>query len=112
MLEFRKSGILSIIGQTPLIKLDKFSRQYNFNVFAKMEYLNPGGSIKDRTSLKILSDAFEQGLINTKTTVIESSSGNMAIGLAQVCKYLGLKLIVVVDDNINQENLDILKVFP
>lgn len=111
MLEFEKTGILSIIGQTPLIRLDKFSRQYDFNIYAKMECLNPGGSIKDRTSLQILADAFEQGLVNTNTTVIESSSGNMAIGLAQVCKYLGVKLIVVVDENINRENLDILKAF-
>ncbi|MDQ3633783.1 MAG: 2,3-diaminopropionate biosynthesis protein SbnA [Acidobacteriota bacterium] len=111
MVSLKKSGILSIIGNTPLIKLDKISRQYQFNIFAKMESLNPGGSVKDRTSARILMDAFERGLIDEKTTVIESSSGNMAIGLAQVCKYLDLKLIVVVDRNINEQNLDILKTY-
>lgn len=105
------TGVLSTIGKTPLIKLDKLSDKFNFNLFAKMESLNPGGSIKDRTSVRILKDAFKRGLVEKDTTVIESSSGNMAIGLAQVCKYLGLKLIVVVDENINRQNLEILRAY-
>ena len=68
-----------------------------FNLFGKLESLNPGGSIKDRPALAILQEGFRSGTIGRKTVVIESSSGNMGIGLAQACRYLGLRLIAVVD---------------
>lgn len=105
------SGLLPTIGNTPLIKLERISQEFNFNVFGKMEALNPGGSIKDRTATAILNDAINNGQINSDTTIIESSSGNMAIGLAQACKYYQIKLIVVVDPFINKRNLDILQTY-
>ncbi len=105
------SGILSTIGKTPLVKLENIYPHEDFNLYAKLESLNPSGSIKDRTSLAILLDAYNKGKLTENTTVIESSSGNMAIGLAQVCKFIGLKLLVVVDPNVNKQNLQILKTF-
>lgn len=67
--------------------------------YAKLEMFNPGGSSKDRTAILMLSNVLEKGEIDQNSTVIESSSGNMVIGLAQICRYLDLHLIVVTDPN-------------
>lgn len=106
-----KDGILSAIGNTPLVELNKLFPDQENKVYAKLEMQNPGGSTKDRTSLLMLSKAMEDGKITDNTTVVESSSGNMGIGLAQACRYLDLGLIVVTDPNINQHTLDILKAY-
>ena len=76
-----------------------------------MESFNPGGSIKDRTALQLITHAMEKGKLKKGDTVVESSSGNMAIGLAQTCKYFGLKLEVVVDPMVNQQNIKIIKAY-
>ena len=87
--EFRLSGgILSAIGGTPLVKLDDIFDSSHFSCYAKLEYLNPGGSSKDRPSVAIIERALQTGEINSGTLVIEASSGNTGIGLAQVCAYL------------------------
>ncbi|MCY4778889.1 2,3-diaminopropionate biosynthesis protein SbnA [Sphingobacterium sp. UT-1RO-CII-1] len=104
-------NILNHIGKTPLVHLDNLSQELKINVYAKMESMNPGKSLKDRSSKNILLQALKRKLINTKTTVIESSSGNMAIGLARVCSLLGLKFIAVVDPNINSQTLKILQLY-
>jgi len=106
-----KNGILSVIGNTPLVTLNKLFSDPETKVYAKLEMQNPGGSTKDRTSLLMLSKAIEEGRIAKNTTVVESSSGNMAIGLAQACRYLDLGLIVVTDPKINQRTLDLLKTY-
>lgn len=105
------NGILSNIGHTPLIKLSKVYEQLNLDLYAKLEMYNPGGSIKDRPAVKMVTDALSAGNIDQNSTIIESSSGNMAIGLAQVCRYYGLKLIVVIDPKINSHTLKILKTY-
>ena len=102
---------LAAIGNTPLIQLMNICPEYPINIYGKMESFNPGGSIKDRTANNILLDAINQGKITRETTVIESSSGNMAIGLAQACLVYGLKLIVVVDPLVNKHTLKILKAY-
>jgi len=104
-------NILSTIGKTPLVKLRNLYPTAKINLFGKMEAHNPGGSIKDRTALNILKKAFGEGKIKKGDTIIESSSGNMAIGLAQACKLFGLKLIIVVDPNVNIQNVRILKTY-
>lgn len=76
-----------------------------------MEAFNPGGSIKDRTALQLITDAMESGKLKPGDTVVESSSGNMAIGLAQTCKYFGLNLEVVVDPMVNKQNIKIIKAY-
>lgn len=104
-------GVFSAIGHTPLIELTRVLPGLHFRLFAKMEGLNPGGSIKDRTAHNILRRGIESGAIRPWTVVIESSSGNMGIGLAQACAYLGLRFVCVVDPKTTQQNIDILKAY-
>jgi len=82
-----------------------------FELHAKLEALNPGGSIKDRPARAIMRRAIDAGLVSRGTVVIESSSGNLAIGLAQVCAYLGLRFICVVDPKTTAPNVAILRAF-
>ncbi len=104
-------GILSTIGKTPLVELNKLFPGTSSTFYAKLEMFNPGGSTKDRTAFLMLSKAVEEGELDHNSTVIESSSGNMAIGLAQVCRYLDLNLIVVTDPNINRHTLDLIQAY-
>ncbi|MTI21434.1 2,3-diaminopropionate biosynthesis protein SbnA [Fulvivirga sp. RKSG066] len=106
-----QSGVIDTIGNTPLIKLDKLSKDKPYTLFGKLESANPGGSIKDRTAKQLIENAMRLGYLHTGGTVIESSSGNLAVGLAQVCKYYEVNLIVVVDPKINQQTLKILKAY-
>jgi N-(2-amino-2-carboxyethyl)-L-glutamate synthase len=104
-------GILATIGKTPLVRLRRFIPQAPFALFAKLEALNPGGSIKDRPALAILEDALQAGAVGPKTLVIESSSGNMGIGLAQACRYHGLRFLCVVDPKTAPANLRMLRAY-
>ncbi len=104
-------GILSTIGHTPFIPLKRIYQELPVNYYAKMEMFNPGGSIKDRPAFMMLSKAIEEGKTEEGAAVIESSSGNMAIGLAQACCYFGLNLIVVVDPKINGHTMKILQTY-
>lgn len=106
-----KAGILSAIGNTALVKLTKLLPNIQFELFAKYEGSNPGGSIKDRSASFIIDNALKNGVINATSTIIESSSGNMGIGLAQVCAYYGLSFICVVDPKTTQQNMDILRAY-
>ncbi|MGH9762197.1 MAG: pyridoxal-phosphate dependent enzyme, partial [Blastocatellia bacterium] len=90
-----KQGILSIIGQTPMIELSRIFAPVHFRAYAKLEYLNPGGSLKDRPAMNILTEAIEKGIVTPSTVIIESSSGNMGIGLAQACSVYRLRFICV-----------------
>ena len=105
------NGILTTIGNTPLVPLLRLFPDNHFRLYAKLEMLNPGGSGKDRTALSMVIAAYEAGTIGSQATIIESSSGNLGIGLAQVCTYLGLRLICVVDTRITPTNLAILKAY-
>jgi cysteine synthase A len=80
-------------------------------VFGKLECLNPGGSLKDRPALRMLIRALDSGLIREGGMVIESSSGNMGVGLAQVCRYLGLRFTCVVDPKTTEQNLRLLRAY-
>jgi 2,3-diaminopropionate biosynthesis protein SbnA len=104
-------GILATIGNTPLVRLTRIPKDMNFRLFAKMEGLNPGGSTKDRPALSIIKNGLETGAIHSQTVIIESSSGNMGIGLAQVCSYFGLRFICVVDPKTTQQNIRLLKAY-
>jgi len=105
------AGILSAIGNTPLVELTRIFSDKRFRLYAKLEALNPGGSMKDRPALKILMEGMESGDISPGTVVIESSSGNMGIGLAQVCSVLGLKFICVVDPKTTSQNIRLLEAY-
>ena len=104
-------GILSAIGNTPLVRLSRIFPDAGFHLFAKLEGLNPGGSMKDRAALSIIRHAVESGEIKSGDVVIESSSGNMGIGLAQACSYYGLKFICVIDPKTTQQNIEILQTY-
>jgi len=104
-------GILSTVGNTPLIRLNRFLPAAPFQLFAKVEALNPGGSIKDRPALAILEDGLRSGAIGPDSVIIESSSGNMGIGLAQACRYYGLRFICVVDPKTVVQNLSVLRAY-
>lgn len=105
-------GILGAVGNTPLVELDGLMRGSSIRVFAKMERFNPGGSIKDRSALSMLLGKIRAGeLIPGVSTVVESSSGNLAIGIAQICRYFGLRFICVVDAKTTTQNLAILRAY-
>ncbi len=104
-------GILSTIGNTPLVQLTRIYDHSRFRLFAKLEGFNPGGSIKDRAAYHILKNALNTGLIQPGATIIESSSGNMGIGLAQACAYLNMRFICVVDPKTTTQNIEILKAY-
>jgi 2,3-diaminopropionate biosynthesis protein SbnA len=103
--------ILSSIGRTPLVKLSRVFGDCDFRLFAKLEGFNPGGSIKDRAAMNIINRALEAGVIGPNTTIIESSSGNMGIGLAQVCAYHKMRFICVIDPKTTQANIQILRAY-
>jgi N-(2-amino-2-carboxyethyl)-L-glutamate synthase len=104
-------GVLSAIGNTPLVRLDRLSGDQSLLVYGKLEAANPGGSTKDRAACKIIENAMATGQLKAGGLVIESSSGNMAIGLAQACLYFRLRLICVVDAKATRQNLQILKAY-
>ena len=106
-----KEGILSAVGNTPLIGLTRIFKDVSFHLYAKLEGFNPGGSIKDRPALNILKSCLETGVIKSDTVIIESSSGNMGIGLAQACSYYGLHFICVVDPKTTQQNIRLLEAY-
>ncbi len=111
MASMMNSGILSTIGNTPLVKLERVFKDASFRLFAKLEMSNPGGSIKDRTAFNMLKSAMEEGDVGPGTTIIESSSGNLGIGLAQACRFLELHFICVVDPKTTEQNIAILKAY-
>src|SRR5436305_3583938 len=106
-----RENVLSTIGDTPLVRLKKLFPDPGPQVFAKLEAFNPGGSIKDRPALYILEESLRAGLLNQNSVIIGSSSGNMGIGLAQACRYHGLRFICVVDPKASTQNLKILRAY-
>lgn len=107
------TGVLSAIGNTPLVRLTKFfERDYKASVFAKLEMRNPMGSSKDRAAASMLIAAIRDGrVVPGRTTVVESTSGNTGVALASVCKYFRLPLICVVDSRITPQHRNLLLAF-
>lgn len=104
-------GILETIGRTPLVELERLSVLWNVHLYAKLEALNPGGSAKDRPALRIVQEGLASGELNRSSVVVESSSGNMGVGLAQACAYYGLRFICVVDPRTSPQNLALLRAY-
>lgn len=97
------------IGNTPLIRLNKISAQTGCNVLGKAEFMNPGGSVKDRAALYVVRDAEKRGLLAPGGTVIEGTAGNTGIGLAHVCRSLGYKLVIYMPNTQSQGKIDLLR---
>ncbi len=105
-------GILATIGDTPLVELERLRPGFDFRVYAKLERFNPGGSVKDRSALAMLQAGILSGEVEPgRSVVIESSSGNLAVGLAQICRYYGIDLICVVDAKTTEQNIAIIRAY-
>jgi cysteine synthase A len=102
--------ITSLIGNTPLVRINRLAPA-GVDVYAKLEFNNPGGSIKDRIALAMIEAAEEQGLVAGGTVVIEPTSGNTGIGLALVCAVKGYKLILTMPESASVERRKILKAY-
>ena len=104
-----KNNILETIGNTPLIKLNKITRDFPCTVAAKVDYFNPGNSIKDRMALKMVEVAEKEGKLRPGGTIIECTSGNTGMGLALAAVVKGYKCIFTTTDKQSKEKMDILK---
>lgn len=103
------NSVLDVVGQTPLVALDRLALRVPARVMAKLESMNPGLSVKDRPALQILHDAERRGLIRPPMTIIERTSGNMGTGLAIACLLRGYKLVVVMSAGNSIERQKILR---
>lgn len=105
------NNILATIGNTPIIKLNQVVPASPHNYFAKMEFFNPGGSVKDRIALKIIEAAEKRGQLKPGGTVVEATSGNTGVGLAMVCAVKGYKCVITIPDKMSLEKINTLKSF-
>jgi cysteine synthase A len=105
------NNIIETIGKTPLVKINRLAEGIKPNLYAKCEYFNPGGSVKDRIGMAMIEKAEEEGIISKETTIIEPTSGNTGIGLALVCASKGYKLILTMPESVSIERRQVLKAF-
>ena len=102
-------GFIGTVGNTPLIRLHSFSEATGCEILGKAEFLNPGGSVKDRAALYIIQDAEKKGLLKPGGTVVEGTAGNTGIGLAHICNAKGYKCVIIIPDTQSQEKIDLLR---
>ncbi|BCS80958.1 cysteine synthase A [Anaerocellum diazotrophicum] len=105
------NSIVDLIGKTPLVRLNKLSKELDAEIVAKIEYFNPGGSVKDRIGLAMIEDAEKRGLINKDTIIVEPTSGNTGIALAMVCAVKGYKLILTMPETMSIERRKLLRAY-
>jgi cysteine synthase A len=104
-----KNGFVAAIGNTPLIRLNSFSEETGCEILGKAEFMNPGGSVKDRAALYIIQDAEEKGLLKPGGTVVEGTAGNTGIGLAHICNAKGYRCLIIIPETQSQEKIDLLR---
>ena len=104
-----KLGFVGAVGNTPLIRLNSLSDETGCEILGKAEFLNPGGSVKDRAALYIIEDAERKGLLKPGGTVVEGTAGNTGIGLAHICNAKGYKCLIIIPDTQSQEKIDLLR---
>ncbi len=102
-----------LVGNTPLVELTNIEKQYSLKakLFAKVEYFNPTGSVKDRIALSMINDALEKGLINKGCVIIEPTSGNTGIGIAALCAMKNIKCILVMPESMSIERRKLLSIY-
>ena len=110
-IELIYENITQLIGKTPLVKLNKLTKGIDAEVLAKVEYFNPGGSIKDRIALNMIEAAEKEGKIKEGTLIIEPTSGNTGVGLAMVAAAKGYKLILTMPETMSVERRNLLKAY-
>ena len=103
------NSVLDLIGNTPLIKINSFGD--TAQIFAKVEFLNPGHSVKDRIAKAMIQDAFQSGKSNKDSVIIEPTSGNTGVSLAMICAYYGLKVILTMPSSMSIERQKLLVAF-
>src|SRR5712691_4126342 len=102
-------NILEAIGHTPLVRLNRITGDSKAQVYVKADYLNPGGSVKDRIGISMIDEAERKGLLKPGGTIIEGTSGNTGMGLALVCVVRGYKMVFTITDKQSKEKIDLLK---
>jgi len=105
------NNILGTVGHTPLVRLTKLGRDLPCPLYAKIEFFNPGGSVKDRIGVNIIDEAERSGRLKPGGTVVEATSGNTGVGLAIVCAIRGYKCVFVMPDKMSQEKIQLLRAF-
>ncbi|MDX2158522.1 MAG: cysteine synthase A [Hyphomicrobiaceae bacterium] len=104
-----RNGVADAVGRTPLIKLRRASEETGCTILGKAEFMNPGGSVKDRAALYIINDAVKRGQLKPGGTIVEGTAGNTGIGLAVVGNALGFKTVIVIPETQSQEKKDTLR---
>jgi cystathionine beta-synthase len=104
-------NVVEIIGDTPLVKLNSVTDGISATVLAKVEYFNPGGSVKDRIALRMVEDAEKAGLLSPGGTIVEPTSGNTGVGLALVAQRRGYKCVFVVPDKVSEDKQNVMRAY-
>jgi cysteine synthase A len=104
-----RNGFAGAVGNTPLIRLDGLSHETGCEILGKAEFLNPGGSVKDRAALYIIQDAERRGVLRPGGTVVEGTAGNTGIGLAHICSARGYRCLIIIPETQSQEKIDLLR---
>ena len=105
-----RDGFTGAVGNTPLIRLGTLCRETGCEILGKAEFLNPGGSVKDRAALYIIRDAEERGALRPGGTVVEGTAGNTGIGLAHICSARGYHCVIIIPETQSQEKMELLRV--
>lgn len=105
------ANISELVGNTPLVKLNRITAGIDAHVYAKLEFFNPASSVKDRLGYALINDAEKKGLINKDTLIVEPTSGNTGIALAMMCAQRGYKLVLTMPESMSIERRNLLKAF-
>ncbi len=104
-------NVIQLIGNTPLVRLNRVARHVKPTILAKVEYTNPGGSVKDRIGIRMIEDAERRGLLRPGGTIVEPTSGNTGVGLAMAAAIKGYRMIFVMPDKMSTEKIALLKAY-
>ncbi len=105
------NNILELIGETPLVRLKRIEEGTEANIYAKLELLNPGGSVKDRIGIAMIDAAEKEGLLKSNGTIVEPTSGNTGVGLAMVAAQRGYRLIFTIPDKMSREKIRLVEAY-
>src|SRR5690606_34827316 len=103
--------IVDLVGNTPLVKLQRVTEGVKCTVLVKLEYLNPGGSAKDRIATRIIDAAEAEGVLKPGGTIVEPTSGNTGVGLALVAQQRGYHCVFVLPDKVGEDKIDVLRAY-
>lgn len=111
MMKGAHENVIAAVGNTPIVRLNKLAAHVPAEIYAKLEYLNPGGSVKDRPAIQIVDDFEKEGRLHPGGTIVEATSGNTGMGLAMVAAVRGYKTIFVMPDKMSEEKMAALRAF-